>query len=358
MGTPVSTAKATAELELASKGKPNQAWKLWPLLPPALPVELVRRAMKKVLIDDHSVGVVGRSLADEYFPLFLEAVTALPPTPLAIAARSVQHAETKRRDRLGEVLKGISQLGVFSASNSQLQARARTFAKNADLVEAARQILLLADREEYWPYHRLMLVSVLMEDASEASMDVLIAEAHRALSGPPDEVDLLRECLRWRKPPKPALRPMIELLDSTASAAGGTAALPRLAKAIGLAKVPTGLRASFTVGLDDVDLRVELDDTQREWWLVELHRRVEKARRRVSRGDGRPISRMTFGPERREGRWKGLPRLTDLTAYASWLASLKRFLRTKRLHRPWLSRCSLRGSDRDRLVRWLSGDVG
>jgi len=345
MGTPVSIAKATRELELAASGKPNQAWKVWPLLPGGLPVDLVRRAMKKVLKDDHSVGVVGRSLADEYFQSFLERVIAMPPTPLAIAARSLQHVESKRRERLGEVLKSVSQLGVFSASTSQLQARARTFAKNADLVEAARQILLLADREAYWPYHRLMLVSVLMEDATDASMDVLIAEAHAALSGPPDEVDLLRECVRWRKPPKPALRPLIELLDSTASAAGGSASLPQLAKAIGLSKVPRRLSATFTLGLDDVDLRVELDDSQREWWLVELHRRVDR----------RPIERIVFGPERREGRWKGAPRLADLTAYAAWLSALKRFLKTKKSHRPWLSRCSLRGSDRERLVRWLSG---
>lgn len=342
MPTPVSPEKATRELSLAIKGHANQAWKVWPLLPPALPPDLVLRAMKKVLIDDHAVGVVGRSLPDEYFPLFLEAIAKLPLGPLVVAAQSVQHVEARRREVLGEVLKQVGQLGVFSASASQLHARARAFATGEPLVEACRQILLVADREEYWPYHRLMLVSVLMEDASDASMDVLIAEAHRALAGAPDEVDELRECLRWCKPPKRALGALSALLDSKVTAAGGPAALPVLAKAIGLAKVPARLTASFATGEGPLSVHVELDTGNRAWWSVSVSRPGGKEHR-------------TFGPEGADGPWTKLPALTTASEYSAWLRSVLAFTSTRKLEGCWLIRSSLRGKDRERLLAWLSG---
>lgn len=349
MGKPITVQRATRQLTLARDDKAHELWKLWPLLPKGLPTDLVLAAMKTVMRGDHAVGVVGRSLPDEYFPQFLEIVEALPKTPLAVAALSVKHLQARRRAVLGEVLKCVGQLGVFSASASQLQARARAFAKNPALVEAARQIVLTVQFDEIRTFHKLMLVSVLMEDASEASMDILVAEAHRALNGEPEAVDQLRECLRWRKTPKPALKPLVALLEATTREAGGASALPSLTRSIGLARVPKRLTASFTatavVKGGTLTLGIELDSKAKRWWSVEV-RRGEKAR----------VSAQFSAAGHRPG-WPGLPPLHDFGEYPRWFEALQAFVGLERFETTWMSASSLRGGDRKRLVGWLTGGL-
>ncbi|MBM4777450.1 MAG: hypothetical protein GQE15_07075 [Archangiaceae bacterium] len=207
MPKPISLQKATRELEAAVAGEPQQLWKVWPALPEGLPLSLVSRAMKRIVERNHDVGVIGRALPSAYIDTFLEVLAQKPAWPLVVAARSVVNVEASRRSVvLGRVLKCVEQLGVFSASRSQLEARVRVFVKDEHVVEAARQIVLHATFDELREFHRLMFVSLLMEDASEASMDALIAEAHEATKSA-ERIDRLRECLRWRKTPSPRLEP-------------------------------------------------------------------------------------------------------------------------------------------------------
>lgn len=349
MGTPISIDKAIKQLTLCRDDKANEMWKLWPLLPAGLSEPLVRAAMKRVLGSEHGIGVIGRSLPIEYHAPFFSLLEGRPKWPLAVAARSVEHVpDADRREVLGEVLRQVGQLGVFSASVSQLQARARAFSKDPHLVEAARQIVLTASFDEMRTYHRLMLVSVLMEDGSDASLDVLIAEAHRALAGAPEEVDQLRECMRWRKPPKPALSPLIAMLERTVSRAGGDEALPALAKHIGLGRAPRVLTASFSGHVQAkggaLSLRVELDTSARRWWWVELRR-----------GRGKPVVTVELSPQGRTGNWAKAPALADFTEYPAWLAAVKALVGVQAFSATWLGRSSLRGKDRARLEAWLAG---
>lgn len=346
MPKPISMQKATRELEAAVAGKPQQLWKSWPALPDGLPLTLVGPAMKRIVASNHDVGVIGRALPPAYIDTFLEVLAQKPAWPLVVAARSVVNVEGSRRSVvLGRVLKTIKQLGVFSASRSQLEARVRVFVKDEPVVEAARQIVLHATFDELRDFHRLMLVSLLMEDASEASMDALIAEAHAATKSP-ERIDALRECLRWRKQPSARLEPLRALLDARTAESVGTA-IASLVKQVGLARAPSRLRASFhgQAGTKRGELSVDVhfDSEASVWWDLRA-------------GVGMPPKHfVSAAPGVCEHEWPGVPALASPLDYREWLAAVFRAAGVKRFERSQLMRSSVRGEDRMRLLAWLSG---
>lgn len=332
MAKPISLQKATRELEAAVAGEPQQLWKSWPALPDGLPLSLVGRAMTRIVARNHDVGVIGRALPSAYIDTFLEVLAQKPAWPLVVAARSVVNVEASRRSAvLGRVLKCVDQLGVFSASRSQLEARVRVFVKDEHVVEAARQIVLHATFDELRDFHRLMLVSLLMEDASEASMDALIAEAHEATKSA-ELIDRLRECLRWRKNPSPRLEPLRALLESRTEE-DLEETIAALAKRAGLARTPKRLKASFhgsaPTKRGELSVDVHFDSEATVWWRAEA-------------GTGLP--RQTLAPA-----------LTSPLGYREWLVTVFRAAGVKRFERTTLLRSSVRGEDRVRLLSWLSG---
>ncbi len=346
MAKPISLQKATRELEAAVAGDTQQLWKHWPALPDGLPLKLVGRAMKRIVKRDHDVFVIGRALPSAYVDTFLEVLGHKPSWPLVVAARSVVHVEASRRSLvLGRVLKCLRQLGVFSASRSQLEARVRLFVKDEHLVEAARQIVLHGSFDDHRDFHRLMLVSLLMEDASEASMDALIAEAHSATKSP-ERIDQLRECLRWRKKPSARLEPLRALLDARTAESVGTA-IASLVKQVGLARAPSRLRASFhgqaQTKRGELSVDVHFDSDASVWW----HLRA---------GVGMPQKHfVTAAPGVSEHEWPGVPEITSPLEYREWLTAVFHAAGVKRLERIQLMRSSVRGEDRMRLLAWLSG---
>ncbi len=215
MPKPISTAAALRALNAAVVGKPQTLWRDWPLLPAGLPLDLVEQAMRAELTSQHSIGVVGRALPEAYVAPFFAALKALPKWPLVVAAQSVEnHVDGPRAKPLTLVLRAINRLGVFSASRSQLEASVRRMVSSEPIVEACRHVVLRAQFDEDRQFHRHVILSVLLEDGSDASLDALVPDFERARH---DEAHAraLRECLRWRRTRSAQLERMKALLAPT-----------------------------------------------------------------------------------------------------------------------------------------------
>ena len=343
----VAAATKTLEHYLAS-GEEGALRTLFISLPDGLPPELLRGVFERFLTKGHAVSVAGRRLNPHYVDLFLEVLEGKPLWPESVAARSLAaNSPEVRAAQLSEVLRKVGQLGIFSMSRSQSEARVREFAKDPALVEAARA-LVRSPFAEGRAFHRFAFLSVLAEDASEESIDALLPFVHEALKKRDESLDVLRGVVRWRKKPKPALTPLIHLLEETAQSRAGVAQREPFARTLGLKTVPKKLsfrwwaQAAAKVKGVAWGAGLKVDCDAEPWFTVQLNHL-----------DVRPRCSTRFqsnGAE--ELNELALPRLASLEAFPAWFADVSRTLQI-RWTRSGLLGASLRGSGRSALEVWL-----
>lgn len=169
-------------------------------VPAGVDAQLVRRMYDKVIRSQPQVEWMAARLDSAHFEIFLSVLEQKPQWPVMVAA-------TVARDVVGlrSLIRKTSQLQVFSSSRSLERKRARLFSADAEFVEAARRIVMVAEFEAPVLY-RVAFLRVLAEDATLESLDVLMAQAQR-----PDVVPDLREALERTGKPE-ALEPLQKLL--------------------------------------------------------------------------------------------------------------------------------------------------
>lgn len=318
------------------------AWALFGALPSGLDHALVRAAFARAMTTSHGVRSAGRKLNPEYVELFVEEAARHPSWPDCIAAIALPSGPRAQRARqLGELLKKIDQLGVFSMSRSQAEARVRAFAKDELFVEVARQIVAAGEFDDVRAFHRYAFVAVLVEDASPESLDALLPLVHAALDRG-EELDVLRDIVARRKTPSPALAPLRALLERSAAAREGLKRLPAFATALGLAESPKNIHFTWWADGDGVHATVRADFDADPWFEVIVERRRIAYSRFSSKGV--EIDELDLEP------------IDDLCGFPEWFIATT-FHMNARWSRQGLTACSLRGKKQQALLRFLGRDL-
>jgi hypothetical protein len=337
-----SVAQATRVLQAFVQGEAAgaKAWSLFAALPSGLDGDLVRAAFAKAMASRHGVASTGRRLNPEYLELFVDNASQQPTWPECIVALALPSGTPAwRAKQAGESLRKLGQLGVFSQSRSQTEARVRSFAQDSLFVEVVRQVVTAGEFEEHRDFHRYALIAVLVEDASAESIDTLLPLVDAALKHG-ESLDVLRRIVAARKAPKPALAPLRELLETRAAVRAGSARLGPFAAALGVEPTPKALSFTWWAdGDDDLGVVVRADFDAEPWFTVQL-----------ARGG----ANSEFSSAGASTNVLQVPVLDDLVAFSAWFADVSQRLQA-RWRQQSVSRCTLRGKNKQALLRFFGG---
>jgi len=163
-------------------------------LPPGLNLELVRAAYDEDIQVEIEAEVAIRDVRPTYFDQLQDVLSGKPRWPIAVAASVATTIEELKR-----VKRFTTNLQSPSMTDAMERERCREYANDELFVEACRRIVLLAEPpfrgpNFAWPYP-LSYLRVLAEDASPASLDVLLNEVNRATTTEPGLLAPLRRIL-------------------------------------------------------------------------------------------------------------------------------------------------------------------
>ena len=332
----ITVAKATEVLEAFVATGDRRSWELWNSLPDGLSRPLVTRAMKRAMSDGHAARAVGRRLNDSYFDLFVAELRKHPRWPETIMTLSVP-AE-RQRELLGELYR---KLRLLINARGNARERVRDFARDERFVQIVGAMMAGAD---LGPVLRSRCIGVLLESGSPEALDAVLPSVEAALKTQGSALVDLRDRLRAITKPAPALKPLIDTVEHTASLWPGHREKASVMAAIGLKPRPKppvlswfaeGVRASTTVYLR-VDVDFEIDP----WFRVELTETLKGVSTRETLFDSRVTALNQLG----------LPVFTHLLELPEWYATVRAALggawQTSRLHAPTVK-------DRQLFTQWL-----
>jgi hypothetical protein len=345
----VSRQRAERVLGALSRGEGvdhAEQWTVLRALPPGLDRELVFRAFETSLTRPHDASSLGTGLTPEYLELYRELVERRPTWPQAIAARHLTAATPQARaEELKVTITRLDQLGVFGLAPAQAEARVRAFAADPHFVEVVREVVAGADFAKGREFHRFTLMSVLLEEGSQESVDVLLPSIQRALEEGGAQLDGWRALLRSKRQLSAEVRPLRELLEARAASRRGGLHKDRVARALGLKTNPLHLGwkwSATAIGERGWSASLHVDFDADPWFCARLS---DGERSTTADSNGLKGDPLKLGP------------LADLLDFPGWFAAA-----TRALEIAWgppgdstldeLSWSTLRGRSRHAVSRW------